>query len=421
MNMRLAWRNTLIAIAFGFPLYISAQIRLYRYIAAPPEFYKNDSLINFSTDASDPFTLNRKFWDGRYDNYPYDLELSEPASNGIPYRFEIFRNNLHFQINSLRMPIYHLRRDTLLYFNRNSAIYQFRKKRWVIPLQNPNFIGINGKWLIFQDQEWSSVLLNSKSRRKKRIKKRIISSDLDAIVAKSDSIFLEEKDKRTYLGLSSGKVRVHNGYTKGFFQNGKILLDRGMPLACFVLNDTRLYAKLKGGYKLIYQSAEPITVQQFPLRLYPSDGCDELIYHDYVASLLSEGCFVIKKQGKLGLVDTNGIVRMPFVLDSVEGDFQKGLLTVQVAGKWGYMNLKGEMAIPPQYDEALPFYDNLAAVRLGEKWGYINQNAVLIIPCQYVFANPFMYGQATVFIDSTGNRCRIDTSNKPIPEEIVRY
>jgi WG containing repeat len=412
-----------LAIIIYIPLSLSAQYRLYNYVALPPEAYTNDSLVHFNAGASFPYHDPKgKLLKGLVERYAYDLPFSEPASNGIPYRFEIFRENRHYQINSLQMPFYHIRRDTLLYFNQNGAVYQFRKKRWYIPLQNHDFIGRNGKWLIFQDGEWTSVLFNNKSKKIKKIKKRIISDKLDAILVERDSLFLEEKKKKTYLGLAAAKVNTHTGYARGYFQNNKITYDRGASFACFTLNNNKLYARLSTGYKLIYTSSEPMSVERFPLRLYPTDGCGApSIDPDYAPSLLSEGCFILKEKGKLGLIDTNGVLRIPFMLDSIEGDFQRGLLAVRILNKWGYVDLKGQEVIPPQYDEARPFYDRLTAVKLDGKWGYINQKGDLVIPYQYIRANPFMFGQATVRAENKDSSHRIDTSNKVIEEEVVKY
>ena len=419
MQNKFSYNWLLVGLIINLPSYVSAQMRLYNYITGPLEYITSDSLVKFRADASEPPLNQFKHYGDLYDKLPYDLEFSEPASNGVPYRFEIFRKNQHYQINSLKMPTFNLRRDTVIYYNSHSAVYQFRKKRWFIPLENPNYIGRNGKWLIFQDKTWTSVLLNSHSRRKKHIKKRFISSDLAAIEAKEGALFLIEKKRKTHLGPATQSVQVHTGYTQGYFQNGRIKFDRGQPFSCFVLNDTSLYVQLADGYKRIYTSSEPFKVDCFPMRLYPTDAFRS--DNDYVPSLLSEGCFALKKEGKLGIIDTNGVLRTPFVLDSIEGDFQKSVLAVRISGKWGYINVKGQTVIPPQYDEARPFYDTLAAVKLGEKWGYINQEGTLMIPYQYAIANPFMFGTATVAKTLQEYRYRIDKSNETIKEIEVPY
>lgn len=409
----------MVSLILSSSLSLSAQMRLYDYVSAPLEWYKNDSLANFLSDYSEPDEV----WKikGLYDEISYYLDTSKPLLNStLPYyRFDVFKGNKHYQLHSLKMPITNLRRDTLVYYNNENVIFQIRKKHWVIPIKQPNYVGRNGKWLIFQSQDWTSVLFNTKSKRKKYVKKCFVSSDLDAIIVKNDSLFLEEKNRKSFIGLAIEKAQIHNGYKHSFFQNGRINRQINQPFSCFVLGDNRLYVRLENGYRPIYSSTEKISVQQFPTKFYPAYGVER--FSNNVPILLSEGCIVLKKQGKLGVIDTNGIVRVPFIIDSIEGDFQNNLLAVQILGKWGYVNSMGQTIINPQFEEARPFYDKLTAIRLNDKWGYINMEGILVIPCQYFKANPFMFGTATVSKAKNGDRYRIDPSNTIIKENGEKY
>lgn len=61
------------------------------------------------------------------------------------------------------------------------------------------------------------------------------------------------------------------------------------------------------------------------------------------------------------------------------------LLSVPMGEKWGYINLKGEVVIPPQYDEAYLFSDGIACVMIDGKYGFINKIGETVIPCNYPF------------------------------------
>lgn len=50
------------------------------------------------------------------------------------------------------------------------------------------------------------------------------------------------------------------------------------------------------------------------------------------------------------------------------------LIGVQKRGKWGYLNTKGEEAIPFQYDALTAFENGITPVRKGKKWGLIAKN-----------------------------------------------
>lgn len=70
-------------------------------------------------------------------------------------------------------------------------------------------------------------------------------------------------------------------------------------------------------------------------------------------------------------------------------------------GKWGFVDLEGQLVIEPQYEDAGAFSNGLAPVRTGGSWGYINQNNELVIPADFTEARSFYKGIAPVKI---GNR-----------------
>jgi hypothetical protein len=74
--------------------------------------------------------------------------------------------------------------------------------------------------------------------------------------------------------------------------------------------------------------------------------------------------------------------------------------------RYGYVNLKGEVVIPPTFDMAQTFSEGLAIVGIitdideyeipTYQFGYINTKGDLIIPYQFDFAFPFLEGLAEV-------------------------
>lgn len=66
-----------------------------------------------------------------------------------------------------------------------------------------------------------------------------------------------------------------------------------------------------------------------------------------------------------------------------------------------------------QYDEIYPFSEGMAAVEKEGKFGFINIKGELVIPCQYLFVGPFKEGLACVIKDRKDmNISFIDTSGK---------
>jgi len=96
----------------------------------------------------------------------------------------------------------------------------------------------------------------------------------------------------------------------------------------------------------------------------------------------------VDDDGKYRFIDKKGVVINQNVFDNVylgdhsnlNGLFSQGLLGVKVAGKWGFINDLGNIAINPDYDEIKDF-DNLgnARVKKNGKWGLINSKGEVII------------------------------------------
>lgn len=86
-----------------------------------------------------------------------------------------------------------------------------------------------------------------------------------------------------------------------------------------------------------------------------------------------------------------------------EMNFSNGLLPFRHKnGLVGYINTKGEVAIPPRFKNAYSFVNNLAAVCDADRlWGFINANGKLVVPFVYSQVNDFHDGLAQVKIGKT--------------------
>ncbi len=94
--------------------------------------------------------------------------------------------------------------------------------------------------------------------------------------------------------------------------------------------------------------------------------------------------------------------------------FFDGLIAVKDRqGKWGFMNVDGDVVIECQFEDdyAPMFSDGLACVKQNDKWGYIDKSGNVVIPYQYTKAYCFSEGRAVVWkdgipmvIDTEGNR-----------------
>lgn len=127
-------------------------------------------------------------------------------------------------------------------------------------------------------------------------------------------------------------------------------------------------------------------------------------------------------QGKWGFKDMiEDKIVIPARYDEAGYSFKSGLCWVKLDNKYGFINGKGEMVVPAEYDFASDFSNGLALVNKGRrvseniedyipgKYGFIDSTGKLVVPLQYSRAENFNDGMALVeindkigFIDTTG-------------------
>jgi hypothetical protein len=87
------------------------------------------------------------------------------------------------------------------------------------------------------------------------------------------------------------------------------------------------------------------------------------------------------------------------------------IAAVKVNGKWGYIDTKGNEAVPCKYDDVKEFSEGLAVVTLGDKWMFVDKTGKVIFKLgkkeKYDYVYSFSEGLAWVssydgFIDKTG-------------------
>lgn len=82
-------------------------------------------------------------------------------------------------------------------------------------------------------------------------------------------------------------------------------------------------------------------------------------------------------------------------------DFHEGLAKVQ-NWKYGFINIKGEVVVPLEWDNSEYFSEGLAVVEKDEKYGYINKAGELVIPLVWNFAFPFIREEQLLLMISKG-------------------
>ena len=104
---------------------------------------------------------------------------------------------------------------------------------------------------------------------------------------------------------------------------------------------------------------------------------------------------VVRLGQKFGYINTKGNEAIPF---SYEGawSISEGMALVQKNQKGGFIDKDGETKIHFEYEDAHSFSDGLAAVKSDGKWGFIDANGDLRIPFVYEDVLSFKEGLAPV-------------------------
>ena len=126
----------------------------------------------------------------------------------------------------------------------------------------------------------------------------------------------------------------------------------------------------------------------------------------------NDGLLEVEKDGRWGFVDIEGDVAVPIRFHRAQG-FTEGLAAVEFSddkNQWGFIDRSGKTVIVPQFQEAGYFAEGLAPVSIGFKYGYINASGELTIRPAFEMAYAFTEGLAGVidknhkygFIDHSG-------------------
>lgn len=104
------------------------------------------------------------------------------------------------------------------------------------------------------------------------------------------------------------------------------------------------------------------------------------------------------RKGKWGYKDWKGNVIVPPSYEEAFGFFEERAC-VEKEGKLGYIDRQNNLVIDFKYDCATSFSEGLASVTIGEKSGYIDQDGNMVVDLIYDIATPFSGGKAIVRLD----------------------
>ncbi len=131
----------------------------------------------------------------------------------------------------------------------------------------------------------------------------------------------------------------------------------------------------------------------------------------------------VKKDGKWGFIDKKRNLVIPPKYDDVHR-FSEGLASVKIGSKWGCIDPQGNMVIPAQYDSIRTFSDGMAIVYLNGKYGVVNKKGETIAKPKYAYIKQYSNGAAPISDGINWDLGYIDKNGKlliPHTQEKIYY
>lgn len=167
----------------------------------------------------------------------------------------------------------------------------------------------------------------------------------------------------------------------GFINNtGKLVIDFDkLP------SSTHLVGEFHEGRAVIYLNPEGQPgVTGYHVGFIDESGNMVIPPRFYSARDFSEGLAYVTGYDFQGFIDLQG--NRVLKTDGETRDFHEGLAAVASAersGGWGYIDRSGKLVIQKQYGFADDFSEGLAGVVVGRKFGFINQKGEMVIPPRF--------------------------------------
>lgn len=194
-----------------------------------------------------------------------------------------------------------------------------------------------------------------------------------ALLHESASSFGNFSEGRTCLLTKDGWV-----ISSGEFTTGKQTFDEfGMYSSGYAP------AKQNGKWGLINTSGSEWLVEP---------QYDDII-RDELGRAYSQGVYFASKGGQIYLYTEGEQVSGPY---EDAKPFADGWAAVRENGRWGFIDIAGNVQIGFQFDDALSFGQHLAAVKVDGQWGYVSKYGEIVIEPIFLSAKSFYRGSAPV-------------------------
>ena len=123
----------------------------------------------------------------------------------------------------------------------------------------------------------------------------------------------------------------------------------------------------------------------------------DAIIMDELGRAYAQGAVFVRQGDSVYLLVNGEQVAGPF--EDARPFGNEGYAAVKDNGRWGFIDISGEVQIDFRFDDALSFGQHLAAVRIGDYWGYVSLFGELVIEADFLEAKSFDNGSAPVLTE----------------------
>ena len=214
-----------------------------------------------------------------------------------------------------------------------------------------------------------------------------------------------DENGEAYFIDSSGNKKITADYFKTFDPGfGKITRFKGMESGFILATDGQVwnyydaetYEEKFGGYKdatLITNGVGAVSDgSRWALISAEGNLITDYVYDEVLADGKGFVCrtegIIVCRNGEYTLVDRSGKTLSRTVYEDARAFYDSTYAAVKKAGRWIFINEKGEELDLGDYQEAESFSDGLAAVKNRNLWGYINLDGEQAIDYQFKEAGP---------------------------------
>ncbi len=113
------------------------------------------------------------------------------------------------------------------------------------------------------------------------------------------------------------------------------------------------------------------------------DICGSKVQHARFAriDIFREGFAIVQEAGRFGLIDLEGNISADCQFEQLVGP-SEGLVAAKVKNRWGFINVKGDQVLPFLFEEVQEngFYKGRAAVKQADQWQFIQRDGQIEFP-----------------------------------------